>query len=132
MKIPNRVKKLFNNQDLVSFGTADKKGSPNVAAIFWKKILSDDIILLIDNFMKRSKKNVIENKKVCVSFWDSKTEEAYKVKGNAKYYTKGPVYEKGKKHIQTKQPKRVPKGVVEIKATEIYDMTPGPDAGKKL
>ena len=132
MVIPNEVKNLFERQSLIAFGTADKEGNPNVVSIFWKKILDDETILLIDNFMKMSKKNLLENNKVCISFWDPETEEAYKIKGIATYHTEGPIYEEGKKFIQSKKPERVPKGVVEIKVTEIYTIRPGPDAGKKL
>lgn len=130
--IPNPVKTLLEKQALVAFGTADKEGSPNVVPIFWKKVLNNETILLIDNFMKMSKKNLMENNKVCISFWDSGTEEAYKIKGIASYHTKGPIYEEGKKFIQSKKPDRVPRGVVEVKVTDVYTIKPGPEAGKKL
>ena len=132
MKIPNEVKKLFNEQPLIAFGTADRKGNPNVVPIYWKAILDDETILLLDNFMKRTKKNIRENKKVCISFWNSGPEEAYKIKGRAKYHTEGPFYEKGKEFIQSKKPGQTPKGVIEIKIEEIYTIKSGPDAGRKL
>lgn len=132
MVIPNKVKNLFEKQPLVTFGTADKQGNPNVVPIFWKKILGDETILLVDNFMKMSKKNLLENGNVCLAFWDSETEEAYKIKGEATYYTGGTVYEQGEKFIQSKKPETIPKGAVEIKVKEIYIIKPDSDAGKKL
>ncbi len=132
MKLPAKVKTLFEKTSLVAFGTASMGRDPNVSPIFWKTMLNDETILLIDNFMKTSKENVIENNKVCISFWDSDTEEAYKIKGIGSYHTKGPIYEAGKNFIQSKKPGRVPKGVVEIKVTEIYNLAPGSDAGKPL
>ena len=132
MLIPNGVKNLFVKQPLVAFGTADKEGNVNVVPIFWKKILDGETILLIDNFMRMSKKNLLGNSNVCLSFWDQETEEAYKIKGKATYYTEGAIYEEAKKSIQLKDPKRIPKGAVEIKVTEIYTIKPGPEAGKEL
>jgi len=132
MIIPEQVRNLFEKQSLVAFGTGDKQGNPNVVPIFWKKIYDKERILLIDNFMKISTKNLLENNRVCLAFWDIETEEAYKIKGNALYYTEGAMYEEGKNIIQEKNPERVPKGVVEITATEIYNIKPGPDAGKKI
>jgi len=44
-----------------------------------------------------SKKNLLENSKVCLGFWDTETEESYKIKGKAVYHTEGPIYEQGKK-----------------------------------
>jgi uncharacterized protein len=133
MQIPDKVKQLFNKTALVSFGTGNKNGQPNVNCVFWKKILDDnETILLIDNFMNMTVKNLAENNQVCLSFWDGGSEEAYKIYGLAKYHTQGNIFELGKKHIQLKNPKRIPKGVIEIKVTEIYLLTPGPDAGKKF
>jgi len=132
MAIPNKVKDLFTRQPLVAFGTADRKGKPNVVVIFWKKIIGSETILLVDNFMKMSKENLLENGNVCLSFWDQETEEAYKIKGKAAYHTEGKIYEKAKKLIQSKYPERIPKGAVEIKVTEIYTIKPGREAGKKL
>jgi len=132
MLIPNKVKRLFNKQALVAFATADKWGNPNVVPIFWKKVIDKERILLIDNFMKMSKKNLLQNSSVCLAFWNSETEESYKIKGKAAYHTEGAVYEQGKKFIQSKNPKAIPKGVVEIKVRAIYTTKPGSDAGRKL
>jgi predicted pyridoxine 5'-phosphate oxidase superfamily flavin-nucleotide-binding protein len=132
MAIPNEVKNLFEKQPIVTFSTSDKQGNPNVVPIFWKKILNEEAILLVDNFMKMSKENLLGNSSVCLAFWDSETHEAYKVKGKALYHTEGPVYELGKSFIRSKKPEATPKGIVEIKVTEVYDITPGSDAGKKM
>lgn len=132
MKIPNKVKKLFDETALIAFGTADRKGMPNVNVIFWKKILGDETVILIDNFWNMTKKNLSENNQVCLSFWNPETEEGYKLKGIATYSTEGDIYDEGKRFIQIKNPNRVPKGVVEIEIKEIYILTPGPDAGKQL
>ena len=132
MVIPDEVKSLFKKQSLVSFATVDEKGNPNVVPIFWKSILDEERILLIDNFMRMSKNNILKNNSVCVAFWDSETEEAYKIKGEATYHIEGMIYERGKEFIQSKKPEQVPKGVVEIKVKEVYIIKPGPDAGKRL
>jgi len=132
MQIPNKVKRLFEKQSLVAFGTADKQGKPNVVPVFWKKIVKKERILLLDNFMRMSKKNLLENSNVCLTFWDVKTEESYKIKGKAAYHTEGAVYEQGRKFMQSKRPEAVPKGVVEIRVRAIYTTKPGPEAGRKL
>jgi predicted pyridoxine 5'-phosphate oxidase superfamily flavin-nucleotide-binding protein len=132
MELPQKVKDLFERLPLVAFGTSSLKNEPNVNTVFWKKIIDDDRIILIDNFFKTTKANLLENAKVCITFWDQNTEEGYKIKGDAKYFTKGDIYEIGKEYIQEKNPNRIPNGVVEIKVNEIYILTPGKDAGKKL
>lgn len=132
MVIPDKAKAVFEKIDLIAVGTADNEGTPNVVPIFWKKITDKDTILLVDNFMHTTKDNILKNAKVCISFWDSQTEEGYKLKGTATYHTKGTFYDTGKKFIQEKNPERIPKGVVEIKVAEVYDITPGPNAGSRI
>ena len=132
MILPEEVKSLFEAQGLVAFGTADKEGKPNVVPIQWKTILNDETVLLLDNYLRTSKKNLMENADVCISFWDSKTHEAYKIKGIGTYHTEGPIYEAGKKYMQSKKPESAPRGVVEVKVTEAYNLKPGPEAGNKL
>jgi len=132
MKIQEKVSTLFNKLDLVAVGTVGSDGTPNVSVVFWKKIVSDDTIIMIDNFMKATKENIQKNGKICITFWDPQTEEGYKVKGIAHHHIDGPVYEDGKAFIQSKKPGRIPKGVVEVKVEEIFDITPGPNAGNKI
>ena len=130
--IPPKVRELFEKSKLISFGTADRESNPNVVPILWKKILTEDRIILLDNFMRMSKENISQNEKVCLSFWDPETEEAYKIKGNAIYHSKGPVYEKGREFMQSKKKDNAPRGVIEVIVTEIYSIKPGPDAGKRI
>ena len=130
--IPLFVKEAFDKQPLVAVGTANKECVPNVSVIYWKKIINQDTIIFLDNFMNQTKENIMENKEMCVSFWDSKTEEGYKLKGIGKYHTSGDVFEEGKKFMQEKSPNRIPKGILEFKVREIFILTPGINAGKKI
>jgi len=132
LDIPEKVKNLFNDQDVISFGTADVNNAPNVVAVFWKKITDDKTILLIDNYMDQTKKNIEQNSKVCLSFWDRKTGEGYKIKGDAYYHISGQVFTQGKNFIQEQRPEKNPKGVVEVKVKDIFLITPGSDAGAKI
>ena len=130
--IPAKVKELFERTQLVSFGTADKEGNPNVVPILWKRILDGGRIILLDNFMRTSKENVLENDRVCLSIWDLDSEEAYKLKGNAVYHSRGSIYEVGREFMQSKGRDQVPRGVVEVTVTGVYAIKPGPDAGKRI
>ncbi|HNT29470.1 MAG TPA: pyridoxamine 5'-phosphate oxidase family protein [bacterium] len=132
MRIPSQVKKLFEQQALVAFATAGSDGNPNVVPIYWKTILDDETILLLDNYMNMSKDNLSANAYVCISVWDPETEEAYKLKGTATYHTAGPVFESGKQVMQAKKPDRAPRGVVAVAVMEIYTIKPGPEAGSRL
>ncbi len=45
-----------------------------------------------------------------MSFWDSDTGEAHKIKGKAVYHSKGSVYEKGRKFMQSERKGSTPRG----------------------
>jgi hypothetical protein len=46
------------------FATANAQGEPNAVPIHFKKILGDNKLLLVDNFMNKSKSNLSENQRV--------------------------------------------------------------------
>ena len=126
MIIPDELKKVFEKVALVLFETADEEINQNVVPIFLKKILNDETILLIDDFTEMSKKNLIENNKVCISFWDPETETGYQIKGIGTYHTDGVIYEVGRRFIQSQKAESAPKGVVKVKIAKICIMRPGP------
>jgi predicted pyridoxine 5'-phosphate oxidase superfamily flavin-nucleotide-binding protein len=132
MIIIPKVKQLFESTALVAFATADADGKPNVVPVFWKMIRDDQTILLVDNYFKTTKANLLINQQVCISFWNADSEEAYKLKGVCTYHTSGPVYEQGKSFMQARKPDHIPHGVAEIRVEKIYDSTPGPTAGQEM
>lgn len=130
--IPENAKALFDSQSLVAFATASKSGEPNAVPIYWKKIVDGKTIWLLDNFMKQTRQNLVENPKVCISFWDSKTEEGYKLKGTASYHASGKPYDEATAWMQSKSPGRKPRGVVVVKIEKAYSIAPGEKAGELL
>ncbi|MFH1399826.1 MAG: pyridoxamine 5'-phosphate oxidase family protein [Candidatus Woesearchaeota archaeon] len=132
VEIPGYVKTLFNKVAAVAFATASSDADPNVVPIYWKKVYDGATLLVVDNFMLMTHENLLHNNKVCVSFWDSETEEGYKLKGVSTYHTEGAIFEAGKRFVLSKNPNRVPKGVVEIRVTEIFNITPGLGAGERI
>ncbi len=131
MKIPDRVKQLFDEVPVMAFSTADKSGVPNVVAIASQKVVNEDTIWVIDTFFKKTLQNLFENNKVAIAFWKGK--EGYQIKGLARYHTQGNVFEKAKEWILKLKPHKIVKGVVEVKVTEVYSITPTyEEAGKRV
>jgi predicted pyridoxine 5'-phosphate oxidase superfamily flavin-nucleotide-binding protein len=126
MIIPDELKKVFEKVALVLFEATDKEISQNVVPIFLKKILNDESILLIGDFTEMSKRNLIENNNVCISFWDPETETGYQITGIGTYHMDGLIYEVGRRFIQSKRAESAPKGVVKVKITKICILRPGP------
>jgi len=132
MKIPDEIKKFFESVQIMVFGTSDKNGKPNVVAIGSQRIVNDETIWVFDAFFKKTKENLLQNNKVSICFWNGF--KGYQIKGIAKYYTKGKLFKEALDWIyKVKSKKLIRKGLVEIKVTEIYSITPTFDkAGKEI
>ena len=117
----------------MAFSTVDKNDTPNVVAIAFKKIKDDETIWIFDTHFDKTKKNILENNKVAIAFWNKEKREGYQIKGIATYYSNDKIFEKAVKWAKEHGKKKPTKGVVEIKVTEIYSITPTyEEAGKRI
>ncbi|MCD4756100.1 pyridoxamine 5'-phosphate oxidase family protein [bacterium] len=131
MSIPEEIKQLFKSIPTIAFSTVDKNGNPNVVAIASKKIVSEDTIWIIDTFFKKTKENILQNNKIAIAMW--KDGRGYQIKGLATYHSEGATFEEAKEWILELKPKKIVKGVAEVKITEIFSITPNyNEAGKKI
>lgn len=121
-KIPNGIKQFFETIPIMAFSTVDKNGTPNVVPIASKKIVNDDTILVIDAFFKKTKENILQNKNVSIAMW--KGSKGYQIKGLSTYHSKGETFDEAKDWILKLKPNKIIKGVVEIRITDIYSITP--------
>lgn len=126
-KITEEMKEVALKGLLFAVATADKNGEPNVVPITFAKVISDDEILLMDNFMKKTEANLKANPKVAVSFWDVNWEtmaaKGYQFKGDAKFEYSGKIFEEGCNWVKSMLPIN-PKAAIVVKVTSIYDLAP--------
>ncbi len=131
MKIPDEIKRVFESVPYMAFSTTNNNGIPNVIAIGAKKIVNDDTIWIIDTFFKKTRENLLQNNQVAIAMW--KKGKGYQIKGTSIYHSEGIIFEEAKKWILKLKPQKIFKGVVEIKITEIFSITPTyKEAGKKI
>jgi len=121
-KIPDVIKQFFETISIMAFSTVDKNGTPNVVPIASKKIVNDDTILVIDTFFKKTKENILQNKNVSIAMWEGS--KGYQIKGLSTYHSKGETFDEAKDWILKLKPNKIIKGVVEIRITDIYSITP--------
>ncbi|GBE16438.1 pyridoxamine 5'-phosphate oxidase [bacterium BMS3Abin15] len=91
--ITSKAKKIIE-ENPVAFATVNNN-KPNVIAVAYVKVVSKNQVIITDNFMKQTKKNLAKNNNVCLAVWNKKW-EGVKLVGKAKYHTKG----KWKKFIE--------------------------------
>jgi len=122
---------IFNNAQIMALSTACKNSIPNVVPIASKKIVDSNTIWTIDTFHNKTKQNIIETGNVAIAMWKGKS--GIQIKGKAKYHSEGEIFEAGKEWILKSKPDKIVKGVIEIKISEIYSVSPTYlDAGKQI
>lgn len=127
MKIPDNVKDIFEKERFHQLATASKNGEPNCSYVGAKYLLDDETIIIVDNFMRKTLKNILENPRIAIVIIRDK--EAYQIKGNCEYLTNGPIYEEARKWMKAKGDKYPAKGAIVVKVTDIFYSTSDEKAG---
>ncbi len=112
--------------------TASKGGVPNVAPMASIQLVGDDTVWIMDNYMQKTLENLKENPVVALSFYDPDSKRCFQVKGSTEIRTSGPEYEKFRAQVKAKSDKYPAKSLIVIKITDVFECTPGKEAGKKV
>jgi len=126
--ITEEMKDAAAKTQIFAVATCSKTGEPNLVAITFVKILSDDEILVMDNFMQKTEMNLKENPRIAVSCWyiDPQTyaAHAYQLKGDARIEASGKYFEEGRAWVKAAMPVINSKAAVVVKVTEVYNLEP--------
>jgi len=114
------------------FATASKKGKPNGVPIGLVKIISDGELMLVDNFMQKTRQNIIENPVAAVTCWSSETHYGYQFKGEVRYETSGELFDSAIEWVQRRGTSFQPKGIAIVKVDEVYYVGGKKDSLKNL
>ena len=135
VKITEEVKGVINQAKVVALATATEAGEPNVVPIAYKKVLSENELLLMSIFMSKTEENIKMNPEVAVSAWytdSSGSSKGYQLKGKARIEVSGKIFDEGTKMVQDTEPELIPKGAVIINVGSVYSISPGPNAGEQI
>ena len=130
VKLTPEVREVIQNQKPLPVATADKNGNPNVIFVGMWKFIDDETIMIVDNFLKKTAKNLKENPKLSIVGYNSESKKSYQVKGSVDYLDKGDRFEEAKRLAESN--KLPGKAVVIFHIEEIYDSIYGPNAGKQI
>ena len=81
------IKKLIQKNPL-AFATVGTGNKPNVIGVACVKVVSKSQLLITDNFMGQTIKNLKKNSAVSLAVWDRKG-KGCKLSGLARYYDRG-------------------------------------------
>ena len=110
------VEEWEKHQGPVVFTTVNKEGVPNSIYMTFAALYDENIVLLADNFLSKTKENLSSGKKGSVLFITSE-KKAYQLKGVLSYYKDGKYFDNMKKWNREDLPGH---GVVALKIEEIY------------
>ncbi|MCL2786455.1 MAG: pyridoxamine 5'-phosphate oxidase family protein [Methanomassiliicoccaceae archaeon] len=134
VKLTENMKTDLKKVRMIPFATATASGEPNVVPIAVYRLMPDDeTFWVIDNFMKKTLENVKNNPRVSFYLWTPDTSGAYQMKGTiTEVVNTGPEFEEAKLFAGTIIPGLPTKGLLKMKITDVYSVSPGPTAGEKL
>jgi predicted pyridoxine 5'-phosphate oxidase superfamily flavin-nucleotide-binding protein len=133
-QMTERMQELFNAVRTAILSTATPNGIPNAVPVGAKKIIDNETILISDQFFNKTLANMQANPHVALTFWEG--HEGYQLKGTVTIETSGRRFEETSRWIQEMSERAgfplKSKGAVILKIEEIFGVSPGPGAGKRL
>lgn len=130
VKLTEEIKASMKGIKTIYLGTCSKTGIPNVIPMGAYKLLDDETMLLSDQYMGKTLKNLKENPHVAISYWGENG--GFQIKGTVTIHTDDQIFKDDVAWVKSMKPNLNPKGALVMKITEVFAVKPGPDAGKKL
>ena len=130
--ITPEIKEKMTKAGILQLGTASKAGVPNIAPM-GAVMIEDDKILIANNFMNKTMKNILENPQVSVLAWSRELGDCIQLKGTAEIMKDTTEHKKMHDILEAKKPGAYPcKDLVVITIKDIFTCMPGANAGNKI
>lgn len=131
MVLTEEMKDAIEKDNVVFFATATPDGVPNVVPIGFARPIDDNTILIVDNFLKKTRKNIEDNPKAALVVRDA-SKAPYQFKGSVEIVESGKYFDQAVDWATSVMSQLSPKSAVLLKVEEVYSVQPGPNAGKKV
>ena len=131
MVMTEEMMDAIEKDNLVFLATATADGTPNVVPIGFARPVDNKTIMLVDNFMNKTHKNIENNPKVSLVLRDASA-CPYQFKGTAEIIEEGKYFDDAVDWATSVMSQLAPKAAILLKVEEIYSVQPGPEAGKKV
>lgn len=132
MKMTTEVKEVLSKTKPFALATASKSGIPNVAPVGMLIVKDDETIWIVDNYMNKTLANVKENPFASFYVWNPEFPNGYQIKCKVAVENSGKDYEEAVAFAHAKKETYPAKNLLKLKVTDIFYVTPGPNAGKKI
>jgi len=127
MELTNEMINGIKNNDLFFLATCSNEQIPNVVPIKYLKWIGNNKVLVADNFMKKTKQNILNNSNVSFVVKEIR-EHPFQFKGKVTIYTEGNYFDEAVKMVENHKPKSAL--VMEIK--EVYSVNSKDQPGELI
>ncbi|MGZ7210540.1 MAG: pyridoxamine 5'-phosphate oxidase family protein [Methanobacterium sp.] len=131
MVMTQEMMDAVEKDNVIFFATATKDGVPNVVPIGFARPLDEKTIMIVDNYMNKTRKNLESNPKASLVPRDA-TKCPYQFKGTVEIHNSGKLFDDAVDWATSVMSKLTPKAAVILNVEEIYTVQPGPDAGSRV
>jgi len=128
--LTDEIRESLEGTKIVFFATSAKNGIPNVVPIGAFKTLDNGTLLVSDQFFNKTLANMKENPKAALSWWGEKG--GFQIKGTVTIHTNDEVFKQDVAWMKDLRPSLKPKSAVILKITDVYQVKPGAEAGRKI
>nr|WP_320160511.1 pyridoxamine 5'-phosphate oxidase family protein [uncultured Methanoregula sp.] len=130
VKLTDEIKESLTGTKIVFLATSSKSSMPNAVPIGAFKLLDDETLLISDQFFHKTLQNLKENPQAVISWWGEKG--GFQLKGSTTLHTNDEIFRQDVAWMKELRPNLTPKSAVILKITDVFNLKPGADAGKKI
>ena len=116
-RLTNEIKTAISKQESFPVATSNQDLVPNVVYISYLKVIDDETVLIADNFLHKTRDNILSNGNVSFAVLDEK-KGSFQIKGKAQRLMDGPLFDEVQKWVSDDLPKVA---AVVMSVEEIYN-----------
>ena len=131
MVMTDEMMDAIEKDNVVFFATSTADGVPNVVPIGFARPIDNKTIMIVDNYLNKTRKNLENNPKASLVLRDA-SKAPYQFKGSVEIVESGKYFDQAVGWATSVMSQLAPKAAVLLKVGEIYSVQPGPDAGSKV
>jgi predicted pyridoxine 5'-phosphate oxidase superfamily flavin-nucleotide-binding protein len=115
-QLTDEIKKAISQQEIFPVATSSQEGIPNVVYIKYLKVIDDQTILIADNYLNKTRDNILSNGKIVFAVRDDK-KGSYQIKGASERLTEGTMFDEVQKWVSDE----LPRAAIVMTVEEIYN-----------
>ena len=94
----------MSKQEIFPVATSNQDRIPNVVYIKYLKVVDDQTILIADNYLNKTRDNILSNGKIAFAVRDEE-KGSFQIKGTAERLTEGNMFDEVQKWVSDKLPR---------------------------